>query len=1183
MNWFRHMLDCAVLAGVLICASPLSAQSVQQSGGVTPTHFSCWTTNGIVQDCGVAAAPFASTGGVQPGPWCVNSGPQTGPYQSFCLNASTSLGGVLSIQNFGGAPVGGISFNINGSPAGIPAVVLPTVSGDAACFNNTTGTLIDCGATVQPSIDVFLNIGSSNSVGQGTSAQSPTPPATALMYCYNTGIQPLTDPICSAVDNNVFRVSTGSLWPAFAISYARPVLIVMTAVSGSTQATACDFGVPGQGAWQATTAGSNYALSLTAINNAMTAIRAAGFAPVFRGIIQNELGTNDAARIDQGGCVLSDYTTAFAQMAANYRAATIDGKVYPHMPIYMALTSTNTNPALPEFPGYAAVRNAQQNIVATDGNTLLPYTNLPSFGGRGLLQTNSVHPIQSGYNEWGYAMGGAILPYIPGTPAIQYISQQTSVAPPLPPFNGTSLMIEGANTFFPSIVIDSYGAGVAPVFLARSAAGTGATPTAIQSGSNVGIFAVRGYGATGYGSTNIGSILFQARQNYTDSAQGTSFSVFLAPNGSVTPALSFFVDQDKTVQMPAYGVGISHFDSSGKITSSVVALSDLSTQAANTVVGNGTSGVAVPTALSVPSCSGATSALTWTSGTGFGCNTIAVGGNPGGSNTQVQYNNSSSFGGISGVTSNGTNITIASGDLILSGSGSGSSTLNAPATGGGTATLFPGTDTILGVASTATLTNKTFDTAGTGNSFKINGTAITAVTGTGSAVLAISPTISGLTVTGSFTATGLVTNADLANSSVTYGTTAVALGSSSTSIAGLTALNLTSASTATIDWNSDTYIGRASAANIRHGQADAASPIAQTLSVQNVVTGTSNTAGVDWTFAASQGTGTGAGGNIKFRVSPAGTTGSSVNALADVMQIYNTKFVNIGGNFAPDAPLTVNGNTGVTSIAAQTGSLVHLISADATLGIFAFDTFGAANTSFGLFQGRLSGGTRASPTASPAASLIFEMQGQVYDAVTTGNFFTAADVAILTINQASNTDHSGQIKFRTVAASATTITQRMLVQSGVTIGTGSTDPGAGQLAVTAMTQTSAAQSGTVCYSTTIGALTYDATLGCLASLEELKNIHGPITGALAKVIALRPFWFTPKDRPEGSDLAEQPGFGAHQVEAVDKRLVGYGQDGKLRGVRYMEMSALLAAAIQELKHDNDNLRAEVETLKRKSR
>jgi hypothetical protein len=42
---------------------------------------------------------------------------------------------------------------------------------------------------------------------------------------------------------------------------------------------------------------------------------------------------------------------------------------------------------------------------------------------------------------------------------------------------------------------------------------------------------------------------------------------------------------------------------------------------------------------------------------------------------------------------------------------------------------------------TATLTNKTFDTAGTGNVFKVNGASITDKTGTGKAVLDTSPTL----------------------------------------------------------------------------------------------------------------------------------------------------------------------------------------------------------------------------------------------------------------------------------------------------------------------------------------------------------------------------------------------------------------------------------------------------------
>jgi hypothetical protein len=86
----------------------------------------------------------------------------------------------------------------------------------------------------------------------------------------------------------------------------------------------------------------------------------------------------------------------------------------------------------------------------------------------------------------------------------------------------------------------------------------------------------------------------------------------------------------------------------------------------------------------------------------------------------------------------------------------------------------------------------------------------------------------------------------------------------------------------------DTAVRRSAAANIALGYADAAAPVAQTLSVQSVVAGTSNTAGVVWALAGSQGTGTGVGGDVKIRVALPGSTGTAQNALADAFGVSGT-------------------------------------------------------------------------------------------------------------------------------------------------------------------------------------------------------------------------------------------------------------------------------------------------------
>ena len=73
----------------------------------------------------------------------------------------------------------------------------------------------------------------------------------------------------------------------------------------------------------------------------------------------------------------------------------------------------------------------------------------------------------------------------------------------------------------------------------------------------------------------------------------------------------------------------------------------------------------------------------------------------------------------------------------------------------------------------------------------------------------------------------------------------------------------------------DTILSRKGAANLQLGAADAAAPVAQTLSVQSVVAGTSSTAGADFTLTGSQNTGSGLAGNLIVSTGFSNTVGTA--------------------------------------------------------------------------------------------------------------------------------------------------------------------------------------------------------------------------------------------------------------------------------------------------------------------
>ncbi len=121
---------------------------------------------------------------------------------------------------------------------------------------------------------------------------------------------------------------------------------------------------------------------------------------------------------------------------------------------------------------------------------------------------------------------------------------------------------------------------------------------------------------------------------------------------------------------------------------------------------------------------------------------------------------------------------------------------------------------------------------------------------------------------------------------------------------------------ATIGWcpstnvnaTADVLLSRKGAANIQQGGADAASPIAQTYSVQSVATGTSNTAGVNFTINGSQSTGSAYGGAIIFQVTQNGAAATTQNTLVELLRISPTSGIAVAKT------ITLAGTTGAQTI-----------------------------------------------------------------------------------------------------------------------------------------------------------------------------------------------------------------------------------------------------------------------------
>jgi hypothetical protein len=258
---------------------------------------------------------------------------------------------------------------------------------------------------------------------------------------------------------------------------------------------------------------------------------------------------------------------------------------------------------------------------------------------------------------------------------------------------------------------------------------------------------------------------------------------------------------------------------------------------------------------------------------------ISAGGTPGGSDTQVQFNDGGAFGGDSGFVFNKTSKAVTLGGATVT---TDAPVLDLSQTWNDAAVTFTGLK--LNVTDTASAAGSNL------LNLQVGGVNRVAVRKNGTVISSGPDFPSNLVTFGSTSNSGIWLDGAGQLAHRQSGTTNIFTANGIFNII----------STGSFRWSTspgisagDLVLSRRAAANLQLGAADAAAPVAQTLSVQSVVAGTTDTAGANLTIAGSQGTGTGAGGSIVFRVAPAGASGTAQNSLATFAEMTSARALNI--------------------------------------------------------------------------------------------------------------------------------------------------------------------------------------------------------------------------------------------------------------------------------------------------
>lgn len=327
------------------------------------------------------------------------------------------------------------------------------------------------------------------------------------------------------------------------------------------------------------------------------------------------------------------------------------------------------------------------------------------------------------------------------------------------------------------------------------------------------------------------------------------------------------------------------------------------------------------------------------------------------------------------------------------------------------------------------------------------------------------------------------------------------------------------------------------------------------------------------------------GSPLSIGTLPAFTLGGTISGGGN-----NFNNVNINVSSPGTGAFTTIGASSVVTINANTsagpvplvGDLLRVLAAD---GIATRLTFEAASAN-NVLGGRVTGGTMAAPTATFAGAGLLSFNGYGY----TGALSTAANAVITMTADSlwSGTNAATRISFFTTPTGSTTRAEmfRLSTLGGASIGATAvaTDPGAGSLNMDGtiiapnITSDAGLADTTLCWKTSATTGTFlkgSGTLGiCLGtSGAQFKTAFAPMVGGLEEVMGLSLQNYRYRNGYGDSGERMQYGLTAQDVDKVMPDLVRRDTSGEV--INYDSGALLFVGlrAIQQLKTDNDNLRA----------